>query len=77
MNYSQTQSGQKGIPQCIIFNFVVVAAAVNFQNKFFFGTVKINYVIADNLLPIKIQSKKLLVFQMVPEQSFGQIACFA
>ena len=54
-----------------------MAAAVNFKNKLFFGTVKINYVIADNLLPIKIQSKKLLVFQLVPEQNFGQITCFA
>jgi hypothetical protein len=40
--------------QGILFGFVVMAAAVHFDDHVFFGTVKIHNVIANDFLAVKV-----------------------
>lgn len=52
-----------------------MTATVNFKHRLFFGTIKINDVVTDDFLAIKIQAFKLPFFQLIPQQHFRQVAC--
>lgn len=75
MNNTQTKTRQKGITFRIVVRLVIVAAAIYLNDGIFPGTIKINNVVADDLLPIKIQPLEFAIFELIPKQHFRQIAC--
>ena len=56
MNNGQIKSFKKSITRCIIFNFIIMTASINFNNNLLFGTVKINNKISYDFLTIKINT---------------------
>ena len=62
MNNGQIEAYKECIPPCIIVGLVIMTTTVNFDNGCFLGAVKINDVVTDNLLPIKVKTEELLVF---------------
>jgi hypothetical protein len=59
MDDAQTQAREIGIALCIVIRLVVMTAAIHFDNRLHFSAVKINNVIADDFLTIKIQTFEL------------------
>lgn len=43
-----------------------MTATINLKHRLFFGTIKINDVVADDFLLIKIQAFELPFFQLIP-----------
>ena len=83
MHDCQTQPDQKSITLSIIFNFIIMGAAVNFQNNATVCTEEIYNIITYNFLSVEIKAPKLTVFQLIPQQNFreisglSQLSCFA
>ncbi len=47
-----------------------MAASINFDHGLLFGAIKINDVIADDFLTVKVQAIELPFLQLSPQQHF-------
>ena len=64
---SKFQLFQISIPLSIIFNFTIMIVAVDLNHNKAINTKKINYIIANDFLPVKIISAKFPFVKLLPK----------
>ena len=75
--YLQSKSNKKNVTLRIIIQFFVVRATVYFHNKSEFLYIKVNDILSDDYLSVKIKSVKRFLTYLRPENDFRQITRFA
>jgi len=73
----QSEPFQVGVTTCVIVCFLIVRAAINFNHKSKPLHEKVNDIVADDFLSVKIQTVKHLLMNLLPECDFGYIVSLA
>ena len=73
----QSETFQVGVTPCVIVCFLVVRAAINFNYKSKPFHEKVNDIVADDFLSVKIKAVKHLLVNLLPECDFGYIVSLA
>ncbi len=67
MQYFKIQAREESIALRVVFLFSVMATAIHFQNDGFFCTVKIDNIVANDLLSVKVKTEQLFFLELIPK----------